>query len=296
MDRIKRFTNKYPPSTLILILFFVTSLFFICFAILDLEASRNALREDGIIEYLQAILFLVGAGLWGFAFIITPKGGKSRRYRRLFYILFMGLYIFLFLEEISWGQRIFGITTPEFLRDMNQQGETNLHNIYSRESEIWVQILHACLFVTLVIIIPLLYLGSKRIGSFFKRINFPIVHPDLIICFGMSLNFYHHPGFHWSIALRTVYLIAPIIVVLSGKFRWFLSHFKYPLLQVSLLAVIGFLLIALNLNPGTFQYINNNVAWEIRELLIAMALFFFSAYEAHGAWRKKHKGLDNQIG
>ncbi len=35
-------------------------------------------------------------------------------------------------EEISWGQCLFGWTTPDFLMGLNQQGETNIHNIYSR--------------------------------------------------------------------------------------------------------------------------------------------------------------------
>ena len=32
-------------------------------------------------------------------------------------------------EEISWGQRIFGIETPEAFAEHNRQGETNLHNL-----------------------------------------------------------------------------------------------------------------------------------------------------------------------
>src|SRR5690606_18740736 len=32
-------------------------------------------------------------------------------------------------EEISWGQRIFGWETPQEIADLNDQGETNIHNI-----------------------------------------------------------------------------------------------------------------------------------------------------------------------
>jgi hypothetical protein len=35
-----------------------------------------------------------------------------------------------FGEEISWGQRIFGWGTPEFLGELNAQNETNLHNLW----------------------------------------------------------------------------------------------------------------------------------------------------------------------
>jgi hypothetical protein len=32
-------------------------------------------------------------------------------------------------EELSWGQRIFGLKTPESLAAANEQGELNLHNL-----------------------------------------------------------------------------------------------------------------------------------------------------------------------
>jgi hypothetical protein len=36
-----------------------------------------------------------------------------------------------FGEEISWGQRIFGIETPAFIADANRQSELNFHNLYA---------------------------------------------------------------------------------------------------------------------------------------------------------------------
>lgn len=34
-------------------------------------------------------------------------------------------------EELSWGQHLFGWATPEYLQALNDQGETNLHNMSS---------------------------------------------------------------------------------------------------------------------------------------------------------------------
>jgi hypothetical protein len=45
---------------------------------------------------------------------------------------YLGLAFVFFLgagEEISWGQRIFGIETPEAWAEVNVQRETNLHNL-----------------------------------------------------------------------------------------------------------------------------------------------------------------------
>ena len=41
------------------------------------------------------------------------------------------------LEEISWGQRILGLRTPELLLEVNRQKELNLHNIEGAKSWIW---------------------------------------------------------------------------------------------------------------------------------------------------------------
>jgi hypothetical protein len=39
--------------------------------------------------------------------------------------------VYVFGEELSWGQHLFDWTTPEFWTQINDQGETNLHNTSS---------------------------------------------------------------------------------------------------------------------------------------------------------------------
>jgi hypothetical protein len=41
------------------------------------------------------------------------------------------------MEEISWGQRVFGHRPPEYFLAENYQQEMNLHNIASRELRVW---------------------------------------------------------------------------------------------------------------------------------------------------------------
>ena len=48
----------------------------------------------------------------------------------LFLLVAVGAFV-VAGEEISWGQRILGLTTPDALNDINHQGETNIHNISS---------------------------------------------------------------------------------------------------------------------------------------------------------------------
>lgn len=82
-------------------------------------------EEDGVFEYLTAILALVSSVLllvW-----------TVRRKKEVALTLGFSLSIILFLfgmEELSWGQRIFLLETPESLHNINSKGETNIHNIY----------------------------------------------------------------------------------------------------------------------------------------------------------------------
>ncbi|UCG68869.1 MAG: hypothetical protein JSV09_13920 [Thermoplasmata archaeon] len=277
-----RFARRYPPATLIHITFLVISFLFVCYAFWDLNSAKSITREDGIVEYIQAILYILGAGIWGFAFIIAPNETKLEKRRRVFYILFMVFFIFLFLEEISYGQRLFGISTPDTLKELNLQDETNIHNIGTESMKYWIYFLYAFLLATLGIIIPLLKMGSRRFDTIFKKIGFPIVHHDLIICFGISLIYYYEPGINFLSVLRIICLLGLIIIVLSGKFRWLFDKFENPVFQVFVLFSIGFLIIGLNFHPEAHIYIEKSIAWETGELFVAMSFFFFSAFEAYG--------------
>ncbi len=49
------------------------------------------------------------------------------RYRWFFLLLALSCF-YVAMEEISWGQRVFGFASPTYFRANNLQGETNLHN------------------------------------------------------------------------------------------------------------------------------------------------------------------------
>jgi len=84
-------------------------------------------KEDGLVEYVSALFYLVACLLSLFVY------GNLRHHRHLKHIalLFLTLSIglgFIFGEELSWGQRILGVETPEFISQYNQQNEINIHN------------------------------------------------------------------------------------------------------------------------------------------------------------------------
>lgn len=86
------------------------------------------IREDMIFEQLQFIFYLA-AGILSGILMLKSFSQKKPKIVILFYLLFFSFLIFIAGEEISWGQRILDITTPENLAAINTQEETTLHNI-----------------------------------------------------------------------------------------------------------------------------------------------------------------------
>ncbi len=81
-------------------------------------------REDHWVENLTAAWFFLASLLF-----FTTAGTERDVFRRTVYILGGIVLLFVAGEEISWGQRMVGFSTPNFLTDLNAQKEFNLHNI-----------------------------------------------------------------------------------------------------------------------------------------------------------------------
>lgn len=88
----------------------------------------RAAVEDGPIENLTAAFFALASIGFTVAAVRAPMMRGQLWYRGM--TIAWALLMFLACgEEISWGQRIFGIATPELMSQINAQDETNLHNI-----------------------------------------------------------------------------------------------------------------------------------------------------------------------
>ncbi len=85
-------------------------------------------QEDEIIEQFQnAVLFLSLILCFRLSMFFRKK--KDRTSNIFFVFIFIGLFV-LFAEEVSWGQRIIGIETPEVFMEKNIQHEVSIHNLY----------------------------------------------------------------------------------------------------------------------------------------------------------------------
>lgn len=87
-----------------------------------------ATKEDNWLENLTAVAFLLAGGML-FAAALTGR----RLFPRFAYIIGGVVMVFFAIEEISWGQRIIGFETPDFLAIASTQAEFNIHNRYDVE-------------------------------------------------------------------------------------------------------------------------------------------------------------------
>ena len=84
-------------------------------------------REDGALEWASVSMFLLAAVLAGATGRALLRGGHPRL--GAFHLIVGVALILVVLEEVSWGQRLFGWSTPEAVGSVNEQDETNFHNI-----------------------------------------------------------------------------------------------------------------------------------------------------------------------
>lgn len=93
-------------------------------------ALRPLFVEDGVFETLTALVFALGAAAWlRVALKPGPRRGTHSPSLKLGAFAVALAFAFAALEEISWGQRLFGWSTPAFLAQANAQGETSVHNL-----------------------------------------------------------------------------------------------------------------------------------------------------------------------
>jgi len=138
--------------------------------------------EDGPIENMGAISFLVGASLYLFAYLKTATLGDffSIRKRRI-YLLIAILLFLSFGEEISWGQRILGWESSEVFKNLNKQGETNIHNLRAVEDLILpdgtkfnLNYLYKWCWGVYCIFLPCLAASHQKLRKFFDRVGLPV--------------------------------------------------------------------------------------------------------------------------
>ena len=151
----------------------------------DEEAFLFWIREDGLVEWLTFVVLIV---MSAFSFIMSltfSRSGADGRAKKVW--LFFGfLFFFGAMEEISWGQRIFGIESPEWFLKHNRQFETNLHNLVIYGVNLNKALFGSFLGVMVLIYMlgaPIFYLLHRKFKDFINRWAIPMPQNYQILLF-----------------------------------------------------------------------------------------------------------------
>ncbi len=109
--------------------------------------------EDLYTEWAQLLFFVL-------TMVLATKLATQRTASRLFFGLLALAAFYTVMEEISWGQRLLQIETPDFFWERNTQEEMNVHNLFTGpESTLLKDVIEYVLATALVsfgLIYPLL--------------------------------------------------------------------------------------------------------------------------------------------
>lgn len=157
------------------------------------------LSEDRYFEYLGAVSFFITSyiffyaflKIYGFKSVITGFSPKK--------LVFLSLALMFFFgggEEISWGQRIFDIQTPDALNEINAQGEVTVHNIEFGNWEIPFETMFDLLWLFLAVLVP--FASLFRSADELLNRFLPIGHWGIGLLF--LLNYF------WAKVAKSIYL------------------------------------------------------------------------------------------
>jgi hypothetical protein len=151
-------------------------------AAVDPEVYKFLTMEDGPYEWAQFALFLFGAGL---AVAVARRWYRHGRrlLTGLFAVAALGL-VFVAGEEISWGQRLLGLQTPDGLAAVNTQDELTVHNIREVQDVVKWVLLMVGLYGTVA---PMIAYRDRWLSRWREHVIGWVPHPVLIPSFAVLL-------------------------------------------------------------------------------------------------------------
>ena len=123
--------HALSPRMVIVILIAPLLLAFVTALALLVPATQAAARwvtggEDRPVEVATVVALLL-AGLLAVRRVLRAAKAREPRFVQLFFALFAVVMVFVALEEISWGQHLLGLETPDAFKH-NAQQELTLHS------------------------------------------------------------------------------------------------------------------------------------------------------------------------
>lgn len=251
---------QYKISKFLFSAVIVCVLVFTALLVFQTEVYRLLSREDCVVEYLSSLFLFLSSFLFFKAFLHSKKyNATNKKWLPLVCITIAVLYFLAAGEEISWGQRIFNISTPDYLSAINDQNELNFHNINKRFFD---RVLDR---VTILFV-----LISSALFLLKKEVFFGIKKPDLfIICAFAITPFYRQNTYLDFYHLLYLPLMGLLIHAILTKAKR--SFF------VLLITLIIFLLVQITHTKYNYLFpSHNNSTNEFKEFLFCLCCLGYS--------------------
>ena len=189
----------------------------------DIDLYQLIAKEGANAELLTAIFYLLSGII--VLYLCWQRFCRGESIRSILFFVMLGMF-FLFVagEEESWGQWIFSFNTPEYVREVNYQGEVNLHNMEFFKNFRGLLDPHRVLNALVVlfgIVVPLFNKIFTRFRDFLASINFPVcpVYSSIIFVFGII---YEKIGFtimpHWAHTEISEFIFSISFLIFSLSF------------------------------------------------------------------------------
>ncbi|MBU2885494.1 hypothetical protein KO507_06945 [Gilvimarinus agarilyticus] len=175
------------------------------------------IREDSFSEYLQSFNYFI-AGVCSIYMSVLAIKHRLLVVGFLFIFLGVGL-LFVSLEEISWGQRIFEISTAEYFQKNNVQNELTIHNLNTIQSYLRHAYIAISAYGAFSWVFGSLILSRWKL-SYKNALNYVVVDwflaPYFFVCFSIY-TFLHY--------IR-VYMFSNGMGMDLGEEFWFFLHWR----------------------------------------------------------------------
>jgi hypothetical protein len=257
---LKLSRSNLSQSALYFHCFFYLSLVFLVFNFNDFYHSLD--YEFGFLELCGASSLLVASIILmsGALKVKNSHGNKDKR----FWMLLGASIVFFWAsgEEVSWGQHFFGTQTPEWLVEVNDQNETNLHNINKKFFDRYLE----RLTFLLAFITAILHFRGKEFFLGLKMPEYPLNMAFILIPIYRKLqSMYGHDI--WPVGFL-VFLGYPILGIIKKDSKILFHSFLF-ILTTSV--VIYFHHNNIELFRG-----KSNIYHEVKEMMFSVLCIFFA--------------------
>lgn len=244
---------------------------FITLILIDYEGLWDLIKEDGLMEYIEVLFYGIASSIFFYLCLKIVPQKDYPTLGKIFYIGFFLLFFLVMMEELSWGQRLFNINTPENMKEINFQDETNVHNIGGTFQPFFRIVMGLFLFI-FTLMFPILNLTSRRFNKFINFHSIPVVQKNLIIGFALSPLFvYIEYSLLYSVLL-TISLLIPLALTLIFRKHEEVISFDFPVTISFIFFLVGVFVVYITFLPKSFKC----EIYEVREFLYGLSFLIFS--------------------